>query len=318
MSEFAIRTSRLTKRFGKEVAVSNLDLDVPPGTIYGYLGPNGAGKTTTMKMLVGLYHPTAGQAVVLGLDVARHTDAVQARIGYLPGDFRGYGDHTAQRFLRLLGSLRGGVDWSYVEALADRFGLDLGRRLGTLSHGNRQKVGIIQAVMHRPELLILDEPTNGLDPLMQREFLALLSESRAGGSTVLLSSHVLAEVAAVADHVAMLDRGRLIAVRSMSQLQCDSVRKLELTFVAEVPLPALAHVPNVREVHVAGRTVHMTVAGSLEELMRTAAPYGIADVETHETDLTDVFLGYYDKEGDDGEHLLQSDLGPAAQSLGVG
>ena len=319
MPELAIQTTRLTKRFGDHVAVGDLDLAVPRGTIFGYLGPNGAGKTTTMKMLAGLYHPSSGRAVVLGVDVARHTDAIQSRIGYLPGDFRAYGDHTARRFLGLLASLRGGVDWPYVEELASRFGLDLGRRIGTLSHGNRQKVGIIQAVMHRPELLVLDEPTNGLDPLMQREFLGLLRDCRTDGSTVLLSSHVLSEVAEVADHVAMLDRGRLIAVRSMDQLQTDSVRRLELKFAGEVPLDRIERVPGVRDVRVDGRTAKLIVTGSLAELLRTVAPYGIADVETHETDLTDVFLGYYDRDGeDDAKHLREGDVGPAAQPVGMG
>ena len=234
-TEEAVRTVGLTKTFGSRAAVADLDLVVRRGSIFGYLGPNGAGKTTTIKLLTGLYRPTAGRATVLGTDVAADRDAVQARIGYLPGDFAGYPDHTGRRFLTLLGSLRGGVDGHYVHELAERFHLDLDRRLGTLSHGNRQKVGIIQAFMHRPDLVVLDEPTNGLDPLMQHEFLSLLRETRAAGATVLLSSHVLSEVSAVADDVGILAEGRLLATRSMSRLREESARRIDLRFRTRCP-----------------------------------------------------------------------------------
>ena len=187
------------------------------------------------------------------------------------------------------------------------------------SHGNRQKIGIIQAFMHHPRLLILDEPTNGLDPLMQREFLALLRETRDEGGTVLLSSHVLSEVSAVADTVAMLNQGHLLATRSMSQLREDAVRRVDLRFAGLVPEEAISRSPGVRQVEISGQTVHLGVSGSLAELLRAVAPYDVEDVQTHETDLADVFLSYYDKEEENGDHgLRESTLGPAQGTARVG
>ncbi|HEY3006386.1 MAG TPA: ABC transporter ATP-binding protein, partial [Kribbellaceae bacterium] len=184
----AIRTWALSKSYGRRPALTELDLEVPAGGVFGYLGPNGAGKTTTIRLLAGLLRPTSGRAEVLGLDTVRDRERVQRRIGYLPGDFVAYHDLTGEQYLRYLAGLRGGVDWASVERLAKRFDLDLGLRIHTLSHGNRQKVGLVQAFMHGPDLLILDEPTNGLDPIMQREFVTLLRETRDAGRTVFLSS----------------------------------------------------------------------------------------------------------------------------------
>jgi ABC-2 type transport system ATP-binding protein len=317
--EHAVQTSGLTKHFGGRVALQDLDLEVPVGSVFGYLGPNGAGKTTTIKLLAGLYRPTAGGAIVLGADVCAQRDTVQGRIGYLPGDFAGYADHTGRRLIGLLGALRGGIDWKQVGELAERFGVDLDRRLGTLSHGNRQKIGIIQAFMGRPELLILDEPTQGLDPLMQREFLALLRETASSGRTVLLSSHVLSEVEAIADTVAILDEGRLLTTRSMAQLHAEAVRRVELRFDDQVPIAALQKAAGVRRVEVVGLVAHVTITGSMAHLFRAAAPYGVVDAITHETDLADVFLGFY-KEGGEGDakHLREGAVGPTAESAHLG
>lgn len=319
MSEPAVRTVELTKRFGRRTAVSALDLEVPRGRIFGFLGPNGAGKTTTIKLLTGLYRPTTGSASVLGFDTVRQRDRVQGHIGYLPGDFAGYADHTGARFLGLIGALRGGVDRDYVDQLAERLHVDLDRRLGTLSHGNRQKIGIIQAFMNRPALIILDEPTNGLDPLVQREFLSMLREERDAGNTVLLSSHVLSEVAAVADAVAIIDNGTLLTVRSMSELHADSSRRVDLRFDDQVPVVVLRNAPGVQSVHVSGLVAEVSVRGSLAELFKSAAPYGVVDVRTHESDLADVFLGYYKPEGgDDAQRLSQGSLGPTQEPSRLG
>jgi ABC-2 type transport system ATP-binding protein len=203
-----VRTTGLTKSYRGRPALTALDLEVPPGVIFGYLGPNGAGKTTTIRLLAGLLRPTAGNAMVFGLDTVRDREAVQRRIGYLPGEFTAYRDLTAEQYLRYLGNLRGGVDPSGAERLANRLDLDLSDRIAAMSHGTRQKVGIVQAFLHDPEVLILDEPTAGLDPLVQREFLTLLREARTDGRTVFLSSHVLSEVEAVADMVGARPSGR--------------------------------------------------------------------------------------------------------------
>jgi ABC-2 type transport system ATP-binding protein len=315
MDHPAIQTDTLSKSFGKRRALIDLDLVVPQGVVFGYLGPNGAGKTTTIKLLAGLYRPTAGRARVFGTDVATDRDRVQRMIGYLPGDFGGYADQTGEQFLRLIGSLRGGVDWAVVRRLSDRFDLDLGRRIGTLSHGNRQKIGIIQAFMNEPPLLILDEPTQGLDPLMQREFLALVREVRASGRTVLLSSHVLSEVESVADHVGILREGRLLTSLSMRQLHASAVRRIDLRFEGAVPDACIRTSAGVRDLQVVDQTAHVTITGSTSDLLRAAAPYGVVDITTHETDLADAFLGFYKarEEGNDAQHLPEGAVGPTPQ-----
>jgi ABC-2 type transport system ATP-binding protein len=287
-----IRTEDLTKHYGAVAALESLRLEVPRGVVLGYLGPNGAGKTTTIRLLVGLMRPTRGAAEVLGLDPARQADRLHARIGYLPGDFVAYPDLTAEQYLRFLGNLRGGVPAERVALLAERFELDLTRHIGTLSHGNRQKVGLLQAFMHEPELLVLDEPTSGLDPLMQREFLALVRETRDAGRTVLLSSHILSEVQAVADVVAILRRGRLAVVETMEMLAARALRRIELTFDRPAPHAELVVVDGVREVQTDGRIAHLVVAGSTAPLIAALASHRVEDIVTHEADLEEIFLTY--------------------------
>ena len=288
-----IRTHDLTKHYGATVGLESLDLDVPPGVVFGCLGPNGAGKTTAIRLLVGLLRPTRGDAEVLGIDTRRAPDEVQGRVGYLPGDFKAYPDLTGEQYVRYLGSLRGGVDWTTVTLLSKRLELDLSRRIGALSHGNRQKVGIVQAFMNDPELLILDEPTTGLDPLMQREFLALVREARDSGRTVFLSSHILSEVEAVAEIVGILRQGRLVVVDSVESLRARARRRIDLTFAEEPPAAVLAAVPGVCEVDVAGVTAQLVVEGSTADLIAALSPYRVDDVVSHEADLEGIFLSYY-------------------------
>jgi len=290
-----IRTRLLTKTFRGRPAVRELNLTVPGSLVFGYLGPNGAGKTTTIRLLAGLLRPTSGRAEIGGHDVVRDREWAQRMIGYLPGDFVGYPDLTAASYLAYLGGLRGGVDPDRTRALADRLGLDLSRRIGAMSHGTRQKVGIVQAFMHRPEVLILDEPTAGLDPLVQREFLGMVRDAKRDGQTVFLSSHNLYEVEAVADLVAMLRHGTLAEVESVEKLKAQAVRRMDLTFAAGPPADQLAMLAGIREVTVAGATAHLIVEGSTEELFRVAAPFGIEQVVTHEPDLEDIFLSYYER-----------------------
>ena len=298
----AIRTEGLTKVYGRLRALDDLDLEVPEGVVFGYLGPNGSGKSTTIRMLVGLLRPTAGHASVLGLDVVEDRLAVQRRVGYLPGDFTAPPRLTGREYLAYLSRLRGSHALPEVERLAKRLGLDLDRRIGELSHGNRQKVGLVQAFMHHPPVLVLDEPTSGLDPLVQREFLLMVREARDAGATVLLSSHVLSEVEAVADVVAILREGRLVAVESTDDLRRVARRRIDITFVDHAPATELTAVPTVEMVTVAGRTASVVVEGSMRELWRVAAPHGVEDVTSHEADLEEIFLTYYtqprDGEGD--------------------
>ena len=288
-----IRARSLTKRFGRTLALDHLDLDVPRGSVFGYLGPNGAGKTTTIRLLVGLLRPSSGAAQVLGLDASDARDAIHDRVGYLPGDFVAYPRWTVAEYLDFVAALRRAVDDDEIEALAKRLDLDLNRKIGTLSHGNRQKVGLVQAFMGRPELLILDEPTSGLDPLMQREFLAMVREVRDEGRTVFLSSHLLNEVEAVTDTVAMLRAGRLLVVESVAALKARARRRIDLTFAGAPPLDELRRVTCVREATAVDHTVHLAVDGTMEELFGVAAPYGIEKAVAHEADLEEIFLAYY-------------------------
>ena len=292
----AIETHDLTKWFGRHRALDGIDLHIAPGEVFGYLGPNGAGKTTTIRLLAGLLRPTAGTASVLGMDVVRERDGMQARLGYLPGTFVGYPDLTAEQYLRFLANLRGGVDWNVVTSMAKRVDLDLGRRLGVLSHGNRQKVGIVQALMHQPELVILDEPTTGLDPIIQREFIGLLRDVREAGGTVFLSSHILSEVEAVADRVGIIRDGSLVVVESVELLKRRALRRMDLTFAGEPP-QGLSAIAGVRELTFTGSTAHLAVEGSTADLLAAAAPHRVEQIVTHEPDLEEIFLSYYERQG---------------------
>ncbi len=293
MMDTAIRASGLAKSYHRRSALAGIDLEVPQGIVFGYLGPNGAGKTTTIRLLAGLIRPTSGRAEVFGFDTVRHREQAQAKIGYLPGEFVAYADLTGRQYLDYLANLRDSVTPSTVDDLVGRLGIDLSQRIGTLSHGNRQKLGIVQAFMHEPEVLVLDEPTSGLDPLVQREFLAMVREARQRGQTVFLSSHVLYEVEAVADAVGILSAGRLVAVESVEGLKAQALRRIELTFAGPPPIHELQAVGSVREANAAGQTAHLLVEGSTADLFKVASPHGIEQVVTHEPDLEQIFMSYY-------------------------
>jgi ABC-2 type transport system ATP-binding protein len=294
VSEPAIRTAGLTKHYGPTVALDGLDLEVASGSVFGFLGPNGAGKTTTIRLLMGQHRPTAGRAHALGLDCLADRDALHRRVGYLPGDFNAYRDQTGAQYLEFLAAVRGHTDRAHLAALVDRFELNVGRRIGSLSRGNRQKLGIVQAFMHQPELLVLDEPTSGLDPLMQREFRVLVHEARLGGSTVFLSSHVLGEVEEIADTVGIVREGRLVVVETLEELKTHARRRVTLTFRGTPPIEALRAVPAVSDIDVHDRSVRLVVVGPMEEVFRVAAPAGIDNVVAQEPPLEEILLGYYD------------------------
>ena len=241
----AILLERMTKRYGRHRGVAGLDLEVAPGCVFGFLGPNGAGKTTTIRVLLDLIRPTSGAALVLGLDSRRHSMAIRQRSGYLPGELSLYGRLTGDETLRYFANLRGGVDPGAVHALCERLDFDPGKKVAELSTGNRRKLGLIQALMHRPELLILDEPTAGLDPLVQHEFYHLVEEAREAGQTVFLSSHNLPEVQRVCDRVAFVREGTLLAVEDVADLTGRAVRELDVTFAAPVPAAAFEAVEGV-------------------------------------------------------------------------
>jgi ABC-2 type transport system ATP-binding protein len=295
MNPPAIETVQLTKRFGVLAAVDRLDLAVERGEVFGYLGPNGAGKTTTIRMLLDFLRPTAGTARVLGGSGA--DPAVRRRIGYLPADLPVDPHWTANDLLDFYGALRGGHDPAWVGSLLARFDLDPTRPVGQLSTGNRRKVGIVQAVAHRPELLILDEPTSGLDPLLQHEFQLLIRELVAGGATVFLSSHVLPEVEQLAARVAILRRGQLVALSTVEDLRRSARTRIDLRLASPADPAVFAAVPEVVEATAADSTLHLVVEGSVDRVIKAAAGLTVQSIVTREADLEDVFLSYYQDEG---------------------
>src|SRR6266576_1780135 len=230
MAVTAIRTSRLTKDYGIGRGLFDLELEVSPQEVFGYLGPNGAGKTTTIRCLMGMIRPSSGTAHIFGLDCARDSLAVKRKVGYLPGDIPQFGSLRGKEVVAYLGGMRGGVDPKNVRSIAERFDLDLGRRFREYSSGNKQKLGIVLAFMHRPELLILDEPTGGLDPLNQQEFYKLVTETRDAGATIFLSSHILSEVEHVCDRVGIIRSGRLVKVAELDEIHNIRLHRLELEF----------------------------------------------------------------------------------------
>ena len=294
----AIRTSGLTKDYGAGHGVFGLDLEVERGEILGFLGPNGAGKSTTMRLLLDLIRPTTGGARVLGLDSHAGSLEIRRRVGFLPGDFALYPKLSGAAMLDYLAELRGGVDRGLRDRLAERFDAQLDRPIRELSTGNRQKLGLIQAFMHEPELLILDEPIAGLDPLVQRNFHTLLREVAGEGRTVFLSSHTLSEVERVADRVAILRRGRLVVVDRLENLRAIAVRRLEIEFGAGAPpLEAIRTLPGVREATLEGSHLVVAFEGSADPLVKAIAPYEVRSIRSHDDDLEEIFLRFYRDEG---------------------
>ena len=291
-----IVTRRLTKDYGGGRGLNDLDLEVGAGEVFGFLGPNGAGKTTTIRLLMGMIHPTAGSARVFGLDCQREAVAVKRLVGYVPGELPDWGRLRGSEITASLAALRGGVDTAYVARLCERLELDLGRRWRELSRGNKQKLALVLALMHRPELLVLDEPTGGLDPLKQQVFYRLLAEARAGGATVFLSSHVLAEVEHVCDRVAIVRAGRLVTVATLEELRRLRSYQVEVRFAGPPPVQAVQTAAGVIQVTVKGTRLACTVRGSFGPLLAAIADQEVLTMTSQEPSLEELFLAYYRKD----------------------
>jgi ABC-2 type transport system ATP-binding protein len=290
----AIETHKLTKWYGGRArGIVDVDLVVDTGQIFGFLGPNGAGKSTTIRLLLDLIRPTSGSARVLGLDVHRDRLAIDRRVSYVPGELSLYDDLTGRQLLTYLGNLQGKVDAAYREGLIERLELDPGKRIKSLSRGNKQKVGLVAAFMIRPELLILDEATAGLDPFIQLEFERLCEEARDEGRTVFISSHQLPEVEHLCDRVGIIREGKLLAVESIAVLKERALRKLEIDFGGPVDAGAFADLPGVRDLTVDGRILRCTVMGSLDALVKAAAKFEVRNLRSIETSLEEIFMAYY-------------------------
>jgi ABC-2 type transport system ATP-binding protein len=286
-----IKTTGLSKRYGRVSALSGLDLEVAPGEVLGYLGPNGAGKTTTIRLLLGLITPTAGTAEIFGLDCQRQAPQAHRRLAYVPGEASLWPALTGAQTLHLLGRVQGHVDEAYRDELITRFDLDPSKKVRGYSKGNRQKLLLIAGLMARAELLLLDEPTNGLDPLMEQAFRHSIHEARERGQTVFLSSHILSEVEALCDRVAILRAGRLAEVGTLAQMRHLSALTVEATFDGSVP--DLTRVPGVSAVTVDGRQVRCQVRGSVEPLLKVLAAAGVHELLSREPSLEELFLAHY-------------------------
>jgi len=289
--KFAIRTNNLSKHYGTFAALDALDLEIHPGEVVGYLGPNGAGKTTTIRLLLGLIQATSGSAEIFGLDVAKHKKEVHAQLAYVPGEATLWPSLTGAETLHLLGNVHGKIDAAYRDELIQRFSFDPNKKVRTYSKGNRQKLSLIAAFMTRAPLLVLDEPTSGLDPLMERVFQQCVQEAKAEKQTIFLSSHILSEVEAVCDRVAILRSGKLVEIGTLNQIRHLSAVTVEATFQATPP--SFSHIKGVSNIVVTGHHAQFQVTGSMEPLIALLAESGAIKVLSREPSLDELFLSIY-------------------------
>jgi ABC-2 type transport system ATP-binding protein len=295
MAQLAIDIRGLVKWYGTVEALRGVDLTVHQDELLGFLGPNGAGKTTTIRCLLDQIRPQEGTIRVLGLDPQHSPVAVQRRTGYLPGELNLEGSLQVKQFLQYLRELRGNqIDLDYLDELIDRLEVDPTRTIKNLSSGNKQKVGIVQALMHQPELLILDEPTSGLDPLMQQEVYRLLKEAQARGTTVFFSSHILSEVEALADRVAIIRKGRIVEESTPAKLTEMAIRRVEVKFLEPVDVRPLEDLAGVEVLsHQGGVSARLQVEGEMDPLVKSLADFPVKDLQTTAHSLEEIFLRYY-------------------------
>jgi ABC-2 type transport system ATP-binding protein len=302
MTQIAIRTEKLSKTFGSTDALVDLDLEVPAGEVLGYLGPNGAGKTTTIRLLLGLINATRGRAEIFGVDAQAQPVEAHRRVAYVPGEANLWPSLTGAETLHLLGRVHGTVDTAYRDALIERFDLDPSKRVRAYSKGNRQKLILIAGLMTRAELLLLDEPTAGLDPLMERTFRGCIAEARERGQTVFLSSHILAEVEALCDRIAILRAGRLAEVGTLAQMRHLSALQVEAELDGTVP--DLSAVAGVSAVEIDGNHVRCQVVGPVEHLMSLLVAAGVRRLVSREPTLEELFLAHYGADGTEPDHAV--------------
>jgi len=293
----AIETEKLTKSYGRKArGIEEVDLAVEEGEVFGFLGPNGAGKTTMVRTLLGFLRPTGGRGEVFGFDIRKDSVEIRARIGNLPGEFALEDKMTGEGLLRFFARLRGVKDLGYARELAERLGAELQRPMRRLSRGNKQKIGLVQAMFHRPPLLILDEPTGGLDPLVQEEFLDIIEEVKAEGRTVFFSSHNLAEVERVCDRVGIIRGGRLVAEETTETLIDKSFRHVVLTFEDDVDPKPFEAISGVQDLRAGGNRLAFTLYDDLDEMVKLAARHKLVNMEYERPSLEEVFLTYYERE----------------------
>jgi ABC-2 type transport system ATP-binding protein len=294
-----IVTQALTKSYGSQRGIIDVTFSVAEGEVFGFLGPNGAGKTTTIRVLMALLRANAGKATIAGLDCWEQSVEVKRLVGYLPGELSLDPGLTGGQILEYFGHLRGGVDQTFLKQLIKRLEFDPTRQFRQYSSGNKRKLGLIQAFMHRPRVLILDEPTNGLDPLNQQEFDRMVGEVRADGRTVFLSSHILSEVEQMCNRVAIIREGRLVLVGSVAELKDIKRHEVLITFADSVPVAAFQRLPGVDQAEALadGHTLRLLVSGELDAIVKAAAQHPVVNLTSHEPSLEDIFLRYYQGDG---------------------
>lgn len=289
----AMETQGLTKDYGNRRGIFDLDLRVPVGEVFGFLGPNGAGKTTTIRLLMGLIHATRGGARIFGLDSDRDAVAVKRKVGYCPGELPQFGGWRGSEIVAYVAGLRGDVKDVAITALATRLDLDLGRKYREYSHGNKQKLALVLAFMHQPALVILDEPTTGLDPLVQQEFYGILRDARTGGATIFISSHVLSEVEHVCDRVGIVREGHLATVSALEDLVGMRAFRVEIDFAGDVPVDRLKRVEELDQLVVTDHRATALLRGTFEPLMAAIAGTRVVGFTSREPSLEEIFLTYY-------------------------
>jgi len=291
-----LQITNLTKYYGSKKGVERINLTLQPGEVFGFLGANGAGKTTTIRAILNFIHPTDGSIKIFGMDSVKNSVAAKHRVGYLSGEAELYSDMTGQQLFYYLASFGNHVDWSYVDSLVTRLQAEPGRKIKTLSRGNRQKIGLIQALMHNPDLVILDEPTSGLDPLVQRVFYELVLEMKQQGKTVFLSSHNLTEVQKICDRAAFIREGDLVAIENIADAQDLTFHRYIVEFAQPPHKDIFAQLSEVRNVELNGTTMYLDVSGSVDAFIKILAQHEIVALDEQELSLEDIFMHYYEKE----------------------
>ncbi|MDN4524950.1 ABC transporter ATP-binding protein [Fictibacillus fluitans] len=298
-----IELNQLTKRYGQSRGIEDITFSVKEGEIFGFIGPNGAGKSTTLRTLLSIIYPTSGSATIFGKDVVKHGPEIKKQIGYLPSEVFYYDKMKVKDLLKYSASFYKKDCKKRIRELAERMDLDLNKRIDDLSYGNRKKVGIVQGLLHEPKLIILDEPTGGLDPLMQQTFFELLKEENQKGATILFSSHILSEVQKMCDRVAIIKEGKLITVEKISTLQERNHKKIRIE--TRVPVDAgLFALDGVTKIESeAGNRISFLYSGDINLIMRRLAEIQLANLWVDEPDLEEIFLHYYEKEDVQDEHV---------------
>lgn len=296
ISENIIKIKGLSKSYGKIRAIKNISISVKEGEIFGYLGPNGAGKTTTIRVLLGLLKADNGEIFISGMNIKTSLQKILKLTGYLPGEFSPYENLTGGQFLEYFSNLNGGADPGYINELAERFDCSLKHKISTLSTGNKQKLGIIQAVMSGPGLIILDEPTRGLDPLIRQEFYNLLRELQSEGRTIFLSSHVLTEVERICDRAGVIRNGEIVTIEDISSLKDRSYKNLEITCREKIDKKLLENIPDITEIQISGNILKCHVTGDMDQVIKAVQGSYIVDIVSSYPSLDEVFLKFYNGE----------------------